>query len=374
MATAEGARHALFPNAVGLAPGAEGTDVEALQNYLSRFGYLPREDAGAFALLRDAVPGPTVETGKFTKATADALKSYQRFHKLPETGVLDEATVAQMSLPRCGFPDVVDAAGLSTFSAQGNRWSTTNLRYGFENFTPDVSQNEARTAFATAASLWSAVTPLNFSEVPVSQNPEIRIRFVAGDHGDGSPFDGAGAVLAHGFYPPPNGGDLAGDIHFDEAETWGVTIPVPAGRFDLVTVACHELGHALGLAHSSVAGALMWPAYSGPQRFLAQDDVNGIRTIYGSRTGSWESLGGVISSAPDVCSWAPGRLDVFARGQDNALWHKWYDNGWSGWESLGGTITSNPTAVSWSGGRIDAFARGTDNALWHKWYDGAWKP
>jgi hypothetical protein len=32
--------------------------------------------------------------------------------------------------------------------------------------------------------------------------------------------------------------------------------------------------------------------------------------------------------------WAPGRLDLFVHGTDNALWHKWYDGGsWSGWES-----------------------------------------
>lgn len=86
----------------------------------------------------------------------------------------------------------------------------------------------------------------------------------------------------------------------------------------------------------------------------------------------WESLGGVLSSGPDVSSWAAGRLDVFLRGTDNALYHKWYDGAWSGWEHQGGVLTSDPTAVSWGPGRIDVFARGTDNALHHKWYDGAW--
>ncbi|MEP0885209.1 hypothetical protein NDI49_27030 [Trichocoleus sp. ST-U3] len=86
----------------------------------------------------------------------------------------------------------------------------------------------------------------------------------------------------------------------------------------------------------------------------------------------WESLGGELSSGPDVCSWAPERLDVFARGTDNTLWHKWFDGGWSDWESLGGVLTSDPTAVSWSNGRIDVFARGTDNTLLHKWFDGGW--
>jgi hypothetical protein len=92
----------------------------------------------------------------------------------------------------------------------------------------------------------------------------------------------------------------------------------------------------------------------------------------GAHWQSWDSLGGVVSSSPDVCSWAPGRLDVFVRGTDDALWHKWYEDGWSGWESLGGVMTSDPAAVSWGNGRIDVFARGTDNALWHRWYDNGW--
>src|ERR1700680_4012568 len=59
---------------------------------------------------------------------------------------------------------------------------------------------------------------------------------------------------------------------------------------------------------------------------------------------AWESLGGVIFSGPAVASWASGRLDCFAKGTDNALWHKWYDGSWHNWESLGGTIDDNPAA------------------------------
>ncbi|MFF7872171.1 hypothetical protein ACFZCT_37885, partial [Streptomyces qaidamensis] len=86
----------------------------------------------------------------------------------------------------------------------------------------------------------------------------------------------------------------------------------------------------------------------------------------------WESLGGTVSSAPTVSSWSSGRLDLFARGMDSAVWHKWFDGGWSGWESLGGTVSSAPAAVSWGNGRIDVFARGMDSAVWHKWFDGNW--
>jgi hypothetical protein len=86
----------------------------------------------------------------------------------------------------------------------------------------------------------------------------------------------------------------------------------------------------------------------------------------------WEDLGGVLTSAPAVSSWAANRLDCFVRGTDNALWHKWWNgSSWSGWESLGGVLTSEPAAVSWGPNRIDVFARGTNNAMWHKWWNGS---
>ncbi len=92
----------------------------------------------------------------------------------------------------------------------------------------------------------------------------------------------------------------------------------------------------------------------------------------GSRWSGWESLGGYLTSGPDVASWSPGRLDVVVRGGDNALWHKWWDGSrWSGWGPLGGYLTSNPTAVSWGPGHLDVFVRGGDNALWHKGWDGS---
>jgi hypothetical protein len=81
-----------------------------------------------------------------------------------------------------------------------------------------------------------------------------------------------------------------------------------------------------------------------------------------------ERLGGRLTSQPAVASWAPGRYDVFARGTDNALWHKWYAGGWSGWESLEGELSSPPAVASSGVGRLDVFIRGADNALWTKRY------
>jgi hypothetical protein len=259
------------------AASSQGTaDPAGARDFLARFGYVPAQASGfgdVAAVAGAAPPSAPADV-------SDALRLYQRFHGLPITGQLDTATSAQMSQPRCGFPDILT---LPPFALQGNKWTKSALTYRFENFSPDVSQQTTRAAVKTAFDLWAGVVPLTFTETD-DADADLQIRFVAGEHGDGSSFDGAGRVLAHAFFPPPNGGDLAGDLHFDEAELWHVSLPIPSNRFDLITVAAHELGHSLGLQHSTINEALMFPSYTGPHRFLAADDVAGIQTLYGALT------------------------------------------------------------------------------------------
>ncbi len=89
----------------------------------------------------------------------------------------------------------------------------------------------------------------------------------------------------------------------------------------------------------------------------------------------WKALGGRLTSDPAAVSWAPGRIDVFARGTDMQMYHRWWINGlgWAAWEALGGTLTSAPLAVSCAATHLDVFARGADGGLWRKSFDGiAW--
>ncbi|TME44418.1 MAG: hypothetical protein E6I60_16785 [Chloroflexi bacterium] len=88
-------------------------------------------------------------------------------------------------------------------------------------------------------------------------------------------------------------------------------------------------------------------------------------------TTPWYSVGGVLASSPAVTSWGLNRTDVFGRGTDNALWHRfWNGTAWSAWESLGGVLTASPGAVSWGPNHLDVFVRGTDHAVWHRSWDG----
>ena len=85
----------------------------------------------------------------------------------------------------------------------------------------------------------------------------------------------SGGVLAHCFYP------RNGRAHFDDAETW--SLGLGGNVINLEWVAIHEFGHGLGLDHSEIFDAVMYPFYPSDASSIAlrQDDINGIQTLYG---------------------------------------------------------------------------------------------
>eukprot|EP00261_Vitis_vinifera_P015386 XP_003635357.1 PREDICTED: metalloendoproteinase 4-MMP-like [Vitis vinifera] len=136
-----------------------------------------------------------------------------------------------------------------------------------------------KSVFERGFSRWASVIPVNFTETEDFGSADIKIGFYSGDHGDGEPFDGVLGVLAHAFSPQN------GRFHFDRAETWTVDFESEKSRvaIDLESVATHEIGHILGLAHSSVKEAVMYPSLS-PRRKkvdLKRDDVEGVQALYG---------------------------------------------------------------------------------------------
>jgi hypothetical protein len=159
------------------------------------------------------------------------------------------------------------------------------------------------------------------------------------------------------------------------------------GAWDLMSVMnyCNPVWNGNGtLSATDISGAQRY--YGGPKSISAVAWASNRLDIFvrgtdqalahkywtGSAWGGFEGLGGSFSGAPKFVSWGPNRLDGFARGSDGALWHKYWDgSAWHGWESLGGQIVGEPTAVSWGPNRLDVFVRGTDNQLWQMAWDGA---
>lgn len=180
-------------------------------------------------------------------------------------------------------PPVMGTGATITWSVMG----------GGLSLAPDTSPSVDLTTFMPAGFLaeiqaafdaWEAVANVNFVMVadpgvgwqdPGADAVDIRIT--------GHVFDGPFGILAHGFYPPVNGGAAAGDLHYDSAETW--KIGFGGGGFDIFQVTAHEIGHLIGLDHTGVPGSLMNPfyteAFAGPQA----DDIAGAVFIYGAPVG-----------------------------------------------------------------------------------------
>ena len=96
----------------------------------------------------------------------------------------------------------------------------------------------------------------------------------------------------------------------------------------------------------------------------------------------WASEGGGLTSNIAVGSNADGRLEVFVKGDDDVLYHKWQTKAgrapWSDWAAERGiTFVGDPTVVANNDGRLEVFVRDEENALWHVYQEqkngvGAW--
>ncbi|NWH59643.1 MMP3 protein, partial [Geococcyx californianus] len=202
----------------------------------------------------------------------ERIKEMQKFFHLTVTGKLNAETEETIKQPRCGVPDIAD---YQTFP-ETPRWKKTHLTYKIVNYTPDLPRKAVDEAIKRALMVWSEVTPLKFQRVYL-KNADINIEFARREHGDGNAFDGRGNTLAHAFAP---GSGIGGDAHFDDDERWSQSNQ----EVNLFLVAAHEFGHSLGLAHSNVREALMYPLYKyvNPATFkLSDDDKRGIQKLYG---------------------------------------------------------------------------------------------
>ena len=90
--------------------------------------------------------------------------------------------------------------------------------------------------------------------------------------------------------------------------------------------------------------------------------------------------------SPAAASWGPGRIDVVTRGKDAKIWHHWFDGGtWNGdrgacfkppgfSDAADGQFSSSPAIAAPFSNRVEVYARGMNNALWFRYYDGDWHP
>jgi matrixin len=181
------------------------------------------------------------------------------------------------------------------------RWAQLPVRYFIrDRGVPGVSPDQARLAFESAFRTWqdlpTAAIRYEFvgftSASPLTSDGMTTLGFE--DEADQERVLGATRFIVDRV----TGELVESDIFFNTAFAWSTSAAGESGRYDLQSVALHEIGHLGGLGHSQLgetevvrggrrvlaAEAVMFPiAFSSGSivgRALRADDIAGISDIY----------------------------------------------------------------------------------------------
>lgn len=199
-------------------------------------------------------------------------------------------------------PAIAHLSGVNTLGSGDPEW---DIRHKIDaQFGSGAFDAAVRRAFAT----WAAAADLKFVQVTDpgtafagATAPDIRIgayHFPEGDLAGGAAWGPPGDDLN---FPDALAGDLAlndrNRFTLAPGAAEGSPLPTDGGSYlnDVEGLVLHELGHALGLAHSDVIDGVMcgyvYPGdvfdgsacdYTHVNHLLAPDDRAGIRLIYGA--------------------------------------------------------------------------------------------
>uniref|UniRef100_A0A0E0MAM4 Peptidase metallopeptidase domain-containing protein n=1 Tax=Oryza punctata TaxID=4537 RepID=A0A0E0MAM4_ORYPU len=184
--------------------------------------------------------------------------------------------------------------GPFTFFPGKPRWTRPDMLLTYaasptataDHLPPSGVRAVLRSAFAR----WADVIPMRFVEAERYDAADIKVGFYLYTDGqcdgcttiDSDDDDGdCGGVLAHSSMPEKNG-----HIHIHAAHEWTVNLGADTAPLavDLESVVTHEIGHVLGLDHSSSRSSMMYPFINCRERKvrLTTDDVHGIQELYGA--------------------------------------------------------------------------------------------
>ena len=196
------------------------------------------------------------------------------------------------------------------------------------SYSPEFLRDATEEAFA----LWASVAPLHFVEVSDVGTPVFSSNSAAYQAYDPSDFgqirishlyidgtdeeNGMPSPKARAWYPSAPS-PLSGDIQFDNGDPWEIVGTSSAP--DVLGIMTHEIGHAIGLVHSNIAGTVMFPAAlrrNGPGTgILLADDIARVRAVYGEGVGSVTPLTSLVPEGSAAVLAAVGIGGVACRGR-----------------------------------------------------------
>lgn len=225
-----------------------------LQKYLAKFGWYTGKMDGWF--------------GKNTDA---ATRTFQEAMGLKVDGIAGPITKGFMSQARFDAKkDVVwlddEKADRVQAKAQRNYAEGSAVSYHIGTCPGYLNRESAERDIDAAFNSWndaSESTGVTFKRTDTVGDAQLRVQWSNLSPKNDRRFDGRGGMLAE---------STKSELSFDMSERW-LTSDQEAGRreFYVGEVVAHEIGHVLGLGHSSKRSALMFPYYE-PGRLKPTDD------------------------------------------------------------------------------------------------------
>lgn len=169
---------------------------------------------------------------------------------------------------------VTSSSVIPHFTVRG-RWPDPHcITYLVEDRAGPLDHAQLHAAIARACDTWNATGVVKFVAAEPDAEADVTLGWRRGHHGACQPF-GMDSSIAHS--GPVQSGTF---VHFDAGRAWTEDASDDDSLYSLYGTALHELGHILGLGHSSAADAIM---RTGVVRSvpLAASDLFGLQSIYG---------------------------------------------------------------------------------------------